>query len=91
MGFSQWLYRAGASSRLPKSRTQGGQRGILVSLPRWGVTAVNPSIAIDYQMNFSANCICLEDVVVGLVNRPAMLFVVPSGFKTLRFALLGGL
>ena len=68
-----------------------GQRGILVSLPRWGVTAVNPRIATVYQMNFSANCICLEDVVVGLVNRPAMLFVVPSGFKTLRFALLGGL
>jgi hypothetical protein len=68
-----------------------GQIGCVASLPDLGYLNFHPRIEMVYQINFSANCICLDDVVVGAVNRPATAFTVPSGFKTLRFALFGGL
>ena len=45
---------------------------------------------ITYQMNFKANCICREVVIVGLVSSPA-LFKAPDVAKTWRAPGAGGL
>ena len=76
-------------SRWRESFFCGAKRGGTASLRVCVPLSFRSCVALVYQMNFSANCICLELVEVDDI-RPALEFVAPDAVKTCRATGAGG-
>ena len=77
------LYSASflCQSSRKRAPSESGREAVWVPLPYLDTLIFHARIENVYQINFNANCICLDEVVV-LDIKPAVVFGAPATVKT---------